>query len=443
MNNLRKDLKDFAVLLPTSQKIESYFDRLWPICRSITGEGFRQSLNILKEIFSLDELEFQTGEKVLDWTVPNEWNIQDAWIEDESGNRIVDFKKNNLHVVSYSAPVDQVLSLEDLQEHLHSLPDQPHAIPYLSSYYKERWGFCLTHQQRQNLKPGNYRAVVRSTLKPGKLVVGTKLIPSTTGSTEVILLSSYLCHPSLANNELSGPLTLSFLARAISEMPQRRYNYRIVIGPETIGSLALLSRLGQDLKENCVAGYVLTCCGDDRALTYKRSRQENSLADRAALNLLDNLGVKYSVENFAPHDGSDDRQYCSPGFNLPVGALMRSMYGRYPEYHTSLDDKSVISFEAMAEMVGHYLKMLQGIERNRTFVNTVQFGEPMLGPRGLYPSLGSSKTMEETLKRMLWLINYSDGQKDLLDIAERVGCSVLDLADIADSLIEKKVLKEV
>lgn len=354
-------------LLPTERELERWFDRLWPICRSLTGNGFRQSLDILSEIVPYDRFETPTGAKVFDWTIPSEWNIEAGWIEDEHGARIVDFADNNLHVLGYSTPTDRWLTLDELQSHLHSLPDQPDAIPYLTSYYKERWGFCLTDRRRQALKPGRYRAVIRSTLDKGSLTIGHAIVPASGyDSGKEVLLSTYLCHPSMANNELSGPLVMSYLAHTLQRISKRRFSYRCVVVPETIGAIAYLARFGDTMKARTIAGYVVTCCGDDRTITYKKSRRGDSLTDRVTLHELARYAKPYQVVDFFP-SGSDERQYCSPGFDLPVGSLMRSMYGRYPEYHTSLDNKSFISFSAMRESIALYLRMILAMEANRTY----------------------------------------------------------------------------
>ncbi|MBC7804121.1 MAG: DUF4910 domain-containing protein [Candidatus Parcubacteria bacterium] len=405
------------------------------MCRSITGSGLRQSFAILQDLAPFELVEVPSGAKVLDWIVPKEWNIEDAYVEDESGSRVIDFGTHNLHVLGYSVPVDQWLELDELQAHLYSLPAQPDAIPYFTSYYKERWGFCLEDRRRKALRPGRYRAVIRSRLEPGSLTYGHCVLPSTTGSSEEVLISSYLCHPSMANNELSGPLLMTFLHRALSRIPERRFNYRFVLVPETIGAIAYLSSHGEHLKRYCVAGLVATCCGDGRAITYKKSRRGDSLVDRCVLDVLEDhrreTKKDYSVVDFFP-SGSDERQYCSPGFNLPVGSLMRSMYTDYPEYHTSLDNKSMISFAALVESLELYLRVCLSLEKNQTLCSTVPYGEPMLGRRGLYPMLGGALDTKEVVKDMMYLFNFADGEHDLCSIAQKAGASILDLAEAAE-----------
>lgn len=428
-------------LLPSVKELEAYFDRLWPICRSLTGDGFRQSLAIISEIAPYEKLEIPTGTKVFDWTIPKEWNITDAWIADSSGKKVVDFKNNNLHVLGYSTPVDAELDLAELQEHLHSLPELPQAIPYRTSYYEERWGFCLSHAEREKLKPGKYRVVIRSRLEAGSLTLGRLTLPATQASSQDFLVSSYLCHPSMANNELSGPLVAAFVYRALAKLPKRQLNYRFAIGPETIGAISHLSLDGAALKARLQGGLVATCLGDARSITYKRTRRGAAPVDRAAVNVLEHYGKPHEALDFFPW-GSDERQYGSPGFDLPVGSLMRTMYTRYPEYHTSLDDKSQISFAALRESVALYLRVILANEANARYVGTVAHGEPMLGARGLYPSLSTRKTSPQLLDRMMWIVNFSDGKHDLCAIADKIGCSVLELIPIVELLLEKGLLQD-
>ncbi len=443
--NIAQAMNTLKLNLPEPTFIESYFDRLWPICRSISGNGLRESFKILQEVIPLNLFEVPTGTKVLDWVVPKEWNIEDAYIEDAEGTRVIDFKTNNLHVVNYSVPVDVWLELDELQDNLHSLPHMPTAIPYVTAYYNEKWGFCLSQEARQKLKPGKYHAVIRSKLAAGAITYGECSLPSTEGSDQEVLISSYLCHPSMANNELSGPLVTAFLYDTLKHLPKRKYNYRFVIVPETIGSIAFLAANGEALKKNCIAGLVATCCGDANAITYKKSRRGDSLVDRCALNTLQNYfletGKPFTAKEFFP-TGSDERQYCSPGFNLPVGSLCRTMYGDYREYHTSLDNKDFVSFAATRETVWLYLQILMSIEVNSTFVNQAPYGEPMLGTRGLYPTMGGSTELitKNHIQNMMYLLNFSDGSNDLCNIADRANCSVVELATIAEKLMEKKLL---
>jgi aminopeptidase-like protein len=409
---------------------------LFPICRSITGNGVRETLNIINKHIPITIFEVPSGTKAFDWTVPREWNIRDAWIMDDNGEKIVDFKENNLHAVGYSVPVDKTISLADLQEHLYSLETQPDAIPYVTSYYQERWGFCLTHYQRVNLKDGYYRVFIDSELKEGHLTYGELIIPGSTN--EEIFLSTYICHPSMANNELSGPVVTTMLAKWISSKP-RRFTYRIIFIPETIGSITYLSRNISHMKEKMVAGFNVTCIGDDRTYSFLPSRNGNTLADRAALNILKFNHPDFNRYSFLDR-GSDERQYCSPGVDLPVVSVMRSKYVTFPEYHTSLDD---LDFVAPLGLQGGFEVLrdcIELLERNLTYrIKCVC--EPQLGKRGLYPTL-STKDSNQYVKDMVNFITYADGTNDLIDISNIIQVPVQRIYNIIDDLLRAKLLKE-
>ena len=396
--------------------LEQYFDRLWPICRSITGNGLRQSLEILQEIIPLEITEVPTGTKVFDWSIPKEWNIRDAYIITPSGNKIADFSVNNLHVLNYSTPIDMELDYDALAEHIHTVPEIPDAIPYITSYYKENWGFCLSHNEWTSLpKEGKYKVKIDSELRHGSLSYGECVLK---GDTEKeILFSTYLCHPSMANNELSGPLAAAFLYRKIAAMPKRKFTYRFLFAPETIGVIAFLAEHGVKLKSHIHAGYVLTCCGDSGNFTYKRSKKRTSVGDRAAEHVLRTSGGEHKVIEFAV-GGSDERQYCSPGFNMPVGSLMRTPYQRYREYHTSLDNKNFISFDALEETVNTYFDIVKVLELNEVYINKIPYCEPQLGKYGLYPSSVNPVFDRESTHRLLHFLSFADGEHDLLDIAD-------------------------
>lgn len=391
---------------------------LFPITRSLTGPGYRETLDRLEEVSGpMERHSFATGEQVLDWTIPKEWTIRDAWIEAPDGSRVCSLADSNLHVVSYSRPVRERLSLEKLQPHLHSLPEQPEAIPYRTSYYREDWGFCLRHDVREALPHGEYEVCVDADLAPGEVILGEVVLP---GESDVeVLFSTYCCHPSMANNELSGPVVTAHLARLVAGLADRRLTYRFLFVPETIGAIAYLARYGERLRERLAAGYVVTCVGDPAGLHYKRSRRGDALADRVAEHALAHHGEPYEALDFFPL-GSDERQYCSPGFNLPVGSLMRSPYG-FPGYHTSLDDLDFVRPEALAGSLSAYASIVETLEANETYRSTEPFGEPQLGRRGLYPQTGGGSLGDQTLGDTMWVLNLCDGSRDLLAVAERAG----------------------
>jgi len=388
---------------------------LFPICRSLTGPGVRETLYIIKR--ELPELEIKavlSGTNVLDWTVPDEWQIRSAFIEDEAGNRVVDFSEHNLHVVGYSTAVDTWMSLDELQSHLYSIPDQPEAIPYVTSYYSRRWGFCLTERVRSKLKDGRYHAFIDADLKPGVLNYGELKIKGQTD--KEIFISTYVCHPSMANNELSGPVVSTALARIVSAARDfNKYSYRFVFIPETIGSITYIAENIVDMRGKIAAGYNVSCVGDDRAYSFLPSRNGDSISDRAAKHVLKHIDPTYVSYTWLDR-GSDERQYCAPGVDLPIASIMRTKYGAYPEYHTSLDDLDLISPAGLAGAVTALLRAIEVIEGNVTYQATV-LCEPQMGRRGLYPTL-SQRGSANDVGVMMDLLSYCDGQHSLLDIAE-------------------------
>jgi aminopeptidase-like protein len=410
---------------------------MFPICRSITGDGLRETLRIIQRHIPITINEVPSGTKVFDWTVPKEWNIRDAYIMDETGKKIVDFNDNNLHVLGYSIPIDRTVSLAELQEHLYSKEDLPDAIPYVTSYYEERWGFCLTHNQRKTLSEGTYKVFIDSDINDGFLNYGELIIPGS--SDKEIFLSTYVCHPSMANNELSGPVVTTFLSKWILNKP-RRYTYRIIFIPETIGSITYLSRNLSLMQKNIVAGFNLTCMGDDRAYSYVPSRKGTTLADRAALNILNATHPDFHKYSFLDR-GSDERQYCSPEIDLPVVSVMRSKYMKYPEYHTSLDDLSLVTPEGLQGGFGIIKDCLELLEQNKIY-RIKCYGEPQLGRRGLYPTLGTPDSYW-TVYDMMNFIAYADGTNDLIEISNTIQVQVSQLYNIVDKLIAADLLMEV
>jgi len=412
-------------------EIEQYFDRLWPICRSITGKGLRESFKILQEIIPLQLTEVPTGTRCFDWEIPKEWNINDAYIITPDGRKICDFKEHNLHILNYSIPFEGYVSFDELDKHLYSLPELPDAIPYVTSYYKEKWGFCIPHNLRMQLPhSGRYYVKIDSTLSNGSLTYGDLILKGETD--KEVLFSSYLCHPSMANNELSGPLCMAFLYQKLANLPKRKYTYRFVLAPETIGIIAYLAKNGFYMKEKTVAGYVMTCCGDNAPFVYKMSKHQKSLADRVAAHVLKHQAIPYKIISFAV-GGSDERQYCSPGFNMPVGSLTRSMYQQYKEYHTSLDNKDFISFTAMEQTINTYFEFVRAIELNDYYKTTIPYCEPQLGKRGLYPDSVLANADRQYIHRLMHLLSFSDGDHDLIEIAELRGECIFEY----ESILEK------
>lgn len=401
----------------TGVDLHRWASDLWPLNRSLTGDGVRATLAYLKGLLpDLMVHEVASGAEAFDWTVPDEWNLREAWVEDPEGRRIIDTTWTNLHIVGYSEPFDGVLSREELLERLHTLPDQPEAIPYVTSYYRRTWGFCIAHRDLERLGEGPFRVHIDTTLEPGHLTYADLVIPGET--TDEVLLSTYVCHPSMANNELSGPVVATALARWLQSLPTRRYTYRLVIISETIGSILYLSRHLEHLRENVKAGWVLTCIGDDRTYSYVPSRLGETLADRVSLQALRDRGP-FDEYSFLDR-GSDERQWCSPGADLPVCSVMRSKYGEYPEYHTSLDDlEHVVTPEGLQGGLDVMKDCITLLEANVKY-RTVLPGEPQMGKRGLYPTT-SIKGGAGDVRNMMNVITYCDGEHDVIDLCSRTG----------------------
>lgn len=413
-------------------------EKLYPVCRSITGNGVRETLRELQEIIPLEIHEVPSGEKVFDWTVPNEWNINDAYIKDPAGKKIVDFKELNLHVLNYSVPVHKKLPLQELKKNLFTLPDQPDLVPYKTSYYKENWGFCLSHNQLVSLPEGEYEVFIDSTLAPGSLTYGEFYIKGRTE--DEVLITAHVCHPSLCNDNLSGIGVASYLAQLLMDS-NPRYSYRFLFIPGTIGSITWLAR-NEEKTKNIKFGLVAALLGGEGKFTYKKSRRGNADIDRIVVNELRNRKKDYGVIDFFPY-GYDERQFCSPGFNLPVGSLTRTPHGEFPEYHTSADNLDFVTPEQLEESLEVYKSVIYAIENNRTYINLSPKCEPQLGKRGLYAPIGGDLNAQEFQIGLLWILNQSDGEHSLLDISERANMDFALLKKGADALVNANLLKEV
>lgn len=410
---------------------------LHPICRSITGNGFRESLHMIQQHVPLQIHEVPSGTQVFDWVVPREWNVQDAYVKNWRGEKVIDFQESNLHLLNYSVPIHRRMPLAELKTHLFSIPDHPDWIPYRTSYYAENWGFCLKHRTLEALEEGEYEVFIDATLEDGHLTYGEYYLP---GETEdEVLFSCHSCHPSLCNDNLSGMVLATFLARYLSSL-SFRYSYRFLFIPGTIGSITWLA-LNEDLTSKIKHGLVIACVGDPGHMTYKRSRKGNAKIDRAVAHVLKHSGQEYEIIDFSPY-GYDERQYCSPGFDLPVGSLTRTPHGRYPEYHTSADNFELVRPEFLADSLEKYLAVVGIIEGNGRYLNTNSKCEPQLGKRGLYGTFGGRKDASEYEMAMLWVLNLSDGDHSLLDIAERSGLQ-FESVRVTASLLERHGLLEV
>ncbi len=425
--------------LEDGKEIFKRAQELFPICRSIMGEGVRQTFEILKRYMpDMKLFEVPTGTKVFDWTVPKEWTIRDAYIENEKGEKIIDMKVNNLHVMGYSTPVDEWMDLSELREHIYTLKDQPSYIPYCTSYYKERWGFCMSEDQLQSLCDGKYHAYIDSDLKEGSLTYGELVIPGE--SREEIFFSSYICHPSMANNECSGPSVLSRLAQHIKAMDKRRYTYRIVLLPETIGAITYISRNLEAMKKNIIAGFNITCVGDDRAYSIVHSRYSNTLADRVLMNVLKGQDPDFKEYSYLER-GSDERQYQAPGVDIPLVCFCRSKYHVYPEYHTSADNLDIISPDGLAGSFEVLVKCIEALENNYNY-RIKCLCEPQLGPRGLMPTMSNKESYKDTLI-LKDISAYADGTNDIFELSDYIGHPVSDMLPSIRKMVDAGLLEAV
>lgn len=422
-----------------SQQMHALATELFPICRSITGNGVRKTLNRIKEeLPDLKIFEVPSGTKVFDWNVPNEWNLKEAYIIDPEGNKICDTNVNNLHVLNYSIPIHKEMDLNELKEHLYTLEDQPDAIPYITSYYKERWGFCLTHRQFEKLVPGQYTVHIGTTLEPGHLTYAELKIPGE--EEKEIFYSTYVCHPSMANNELSGPMLVTYLAKWLKSLSKRKYSYRIVFIPETIGSITYISRNLDELRSKVLAGFNVSCVGDERTYSYLPSRNGKGLSDRVIQHVLKHTEPEYKKYSYQER-ASDERQYCAPGVDLKMASLMRSKYRSYPEYHTSKDDLNFVTPKGLGDCLLAYMRCVSIIENNNFYMAT-HLCEPQMGKRGLFPTLSNNFYPEDTM-RMMDILAYSDAQTSLMEISEIMDVPVWELFPLLKTLLDHDLIKKV
>ncbi|PWN07819.1 DUF4910 domain-containing protein [Rhodohalobacter mucosus] len=411
---------------------------MYPICRSITGNGVRETLEIIRSRIPLEVVEIPTGEKVFDWQVPKEWNINEAWIKDSAGRKIVDFADLNLHVMSYSIPVNKKVTLSELKKHLFSLPEQPGLVPHKTSYFSEHWGFCMTHNQLKALEEDTYHVYIDSSLKEGSLTYGELFIEGETR--EEVLISTHTCHPSLCNDNLSGISIAVHLAEQLLKQYQLRYSYRFLFIPATIGAITWLAK-NEKVVDKIKYGLILSCLGDPgRSMTFKKSRSGEADIDRIVEKALSDTKGPYEIREFEPV-GYDERQFCSPGFNLPVGLLMRTPYGEFPEYHTSADNPDFVRPESLADSLSKLEEILYIIEHNDSYLNQNPRCEPFLGKRGLYSLSGGKNKTNIDQEAVLWTLNYSDGEHSLLDISRKSGLSFRNIARAAEALMQIDLLK--
>lgn len=423
-----------------SDNLYQFVEDLFPLNRSLTGNGVRQTLNYIKDIIpELNIYEIPTGTKCFDWTIPREWNCNDAYIITPEGEKICEFKKNNLHLVGYSIPLNKEMPFNELKKHLYFLEKQPDSIPYITSYYKENWGFCISYNQYKKLKDGIYKVKIDTTLENGYLTYGEVILKGE--EEKEIFLSTYICHPSMANNELSGPAITSYLAKFISELKVRRYTYRIIFIPETIGSIMYLSKNHDVMKRNVISGFQITCVGDNNSFSYLPSRQGNSLADKVALHILENYCLNFKKYTYLDR-GSDERQYCFPGIDLPVCSVMRTKYREYDEYHTSLDNLEYISPQGLFGAYKTYINIIEALECNYIYMANI-LCEPQLNKiDGLYSDL-YTKNNYPNIGNILNFITYCDGKNDLIDISNIINLKYKDINNFIGLLIQNNIIRKI
>jgi len=436
-------LKQSTILKDYSSKGKDIFhliEDMYPICRSITGNGVRETLSIISKIIPIRIHEIPSKTKVLDWEVPLEWNINDAWIKNSKGEKIIDFKNCNLHVLNYSIPIHKKVKLKELKEHLYTLSDYPDEIPYRTSYHNREWGFCISHNQFQELNDDIYEVKIDSTLKEGSLTYGEFFIKGE--SDDEVLISTHVCHPSLANDNLSGIAIATYIAEILNqEKKTPKLSYRFLFIPATIGSIVWLS-LNEDKIKNIKHGLVLTLLGDSSTFNYKKSRRGNTIIDTIVENCLKNSQENYGILDFSPY-GYDERQFCSPGYNLPVGTLSRAIHGEFPEYHTSADNLDFIQQEKLEESLDLIISIVRIIENNETYINLCPKGEPQLGKRGLFKKIGGESETKDFQMALLWVLNQSDGENSLLDIAIKSRLNFDLIKKSADELLAVDLLKQI
>ena len=425
------DLLETRGCQDSGKALYDFVEELYPLCRSITGEGVRETLRLVQKRIPLDIHEVASGTQVFDWTVPLEWNIRDAYVKNRRGERVIDFKVSNLHVVNYSQPIRKLMKLEELKPHLHTLHEHPEWVPYRTSYYKDNWGFCLSQKQLSQMADEEYEVCIDSSLTQGALTYGECYLPG--ASTDEVLISCHVCHPSLCNDNLSGIAVATFLALNLAEQ-DRRYSYRLLFIPGTIGSITWLATHEQVIPR-IKHGFVLTGVGDEGSFTYKRSRRGDAEIDHVMAQVLKQAGEPYKIIDFFPY-GYDERQYCSPGFNLPVGCLMRTPHGEYPEYHTSADSLDFIKPQSLAGSLRHCLAVINVLEHNCRYMNQNPKCEPQLGKRGMYRAVAGHQAKQSRELVLLWVLNLSDGKHSLLDIAERADVPFAEMQSAVAALVE-------